>query len=130
MLEIHKRQLYMLLASLILYKLQNIHLKKHTYDLWWYIYISMLANIFLDTKALWKPNMVWFISLQGTNNFTNIWLHWRTSTAVTSHRKLTSFCKNNTGFVGIKAVVSSSFSEDIQKIGSPGSEFLTSWVWW
>lgn len=22
-----------------------------------------------DTKALWKPNMVWFVSLQGTNYF-------------------------------------------------------------
>lgn len=47
----------------------------------------MLANTFSDTKALWKPNMVWFISLQGTNNFTNIWLYWRMSTIVTLHIK-------------------------------------------
>jgi hypothetical protein len=47
---------------------------------------------------------------------------------VTLHRKQTSFCKNNTGFMGIKAVVSSSFSEDIQKVEGLQSEFLTGWV--
>lgn len=52
--------------------------------------VSMLASTFSETKALWKPNMVWFVSLQGTNNFTNIWLHWRTSTTVTLHGKQTS----------------------------------------
>lgn len=30
--------------------------------------------------------------------------------------------------MGIKAVVSSSFSEDIQKVEGPQSEFLTGWV--
>lgn len=93
----------------------RISIKKNIYDLWWYI--SMLANTFSDTKALWKPNMVWFISLQGTNNFTNIWLYWRTSTIVTLHIKQIPisffFFLNNTSFVGMKAVVSSSFSDDI-----------------
>lgn len=49
------------------------------------------AGTFSDAKALGKPNMVWFISLQGTNNFTNIWLYWRTSTTVTLHIKHISF---------------------------------------
>lgn len=32
--------------------------------------------------------------------------------------------------MGIKAVVSSSFSEDIQKVEGLQSEFLTGWVGW
>lgn len=65
--------------------------------------VHFYAGTFSDTKALGKPNMVWFISLQGTNNFTNIWLYWRTSTTVTLHRKHISIpLFNNTGFVGWK----------------------------
>lgn len=116
----------MLLASLILYKLQNILFKKNIHMT--FVGTFLCWQIYFWYKGTLKTQYGLVCKFARYKQFLQTYDYTEERQQLWHHIENTSFCKNNTGFMGIKAVVSSSCSEDIQKGEGLRSEFLTGWV--